>query len=127
MARNRHGAMSAPSPLWELKRNSDFWIGCLDDLILDAFVFHQTNKRLSRGRVDRLISLWLVPRIFPGGEAPEQAEIVKGGLRELGKEMLKQFEWWAGLAYLLGELGQKVHDWLSLPLPWGQIFFVTNR
>jgi len=55
------------------------------------------------------------------------SEIVKGGLRELGKEMLKQFVWWAGLAYLLGELGQKVHDWLSLPLPWGQICLVTNR
>ena len=55
------------------------------------------------------------------------SEIVNGGLREPGKEMLKQFVWWAGLAYLLGELGQKVHDWLSLPLPWGQICLVTNR
>jgi hypothetical protein len=38
-------------------------------MILDAFVFHQTNKRLSRGRVDRLIITLACSTNFPGGSA----------------------------------------------------------
>jgi hypothetical protein len=42
---------------------------------------------------------------------------MKGGLRELGKEMMMKLSLWAALAYWLNELRHQVQVWLSLPLP----------